>query len=253
MNPSALAKDLVELLLPRGCLGCGDRIPPEETEGLVCPRCRTLLRPPPDPRCFRCDAPLGTGRPKGSPCLECALWPDILASARAAVVLEPPADALVHALKYGGWRSLANLMGRKMAQVCPRALTDPLIIPVPTTPGRRRTRGYNQAFVLAEAVAEEVRGTVSEALARPRGRTQVRLGPSERRVNVEGSFVTVPSSRSRIRGREVILIDDVLTTGATALSATGVLAREGASSVCLLTFARALPFGGSGGRQGTYF
>ena len=177
------------------------------------------------------------------------MWPDILASARAAVVLEPPADALVHALKYDGWRALASLMGRKMARVCPRDLANPLIVPVPTTPGRRRTRGYNQARVLADTVAEELGGTVSEVLSRPKGRTQVRLGPSERRINVEGSFVVVPSSGSRIRGREVILIDDVLTTGATALSVTAILAEEGASSVHLLTFARALPFVDSGERR----
>ncbi len=244
MNLAALTKDLTDLFLPRGCLGCRDRIPPEEGDGLVCPRCLTLLRPPPSPRCLRCDAPFGTGRPKGAPCMECAGWPEVLVSARAAVVLEPPADALVYALKYDGWRALGGLMGGRMARVCPGDLADPLIVPVPTTPGRQRTRGYNQALVLAETVAEELGEEVSEVLSRPRGRTQVALGPSERRVNVEESFVAVRDPGSRIRGRAVILIDDVLTTGATALSATAALAGEGASSVHLLTFARALPFGG---------
>jgi ComF family protein len=211
-------------------------------------RCRTLLRSPAPPRCLRCDVPLGTGQPVGATCLECADWPEILAFARAAVVMEPPADALVHALKYGGWRSLGEMMGRRMATVCPPVGGDPVVVPLPTTSRRRRMRGYNQARVLAEVVARELGVALVEALDRPSGGTQVRSGPRERRSNVHGSFRVVPSSRSRFRGLEVILIDDVLTTGATALSAASALGEKGAKSVRLLTFARALPFGAEGRR-----
>ena len=162
--------------------------------------------------------------------------------------MEPPADAIVHALKYGGWRSIGEMMGRRMVAVCSPPEGDAVVVPIPTTSRRRRVRGYNQARVLAEVVARELGVAMVEALDRPSGGTQVRLGPRERRSNVQGSFRVIPSSCSRIRGPGVILIDDVLTTGATALSAASALGEKGAKSVHLLTFARALPFGVEGCR-----
>jgi len=104
-------------------------------------------------------------------------------------------------------------------------------------------RGYNQARVLAEVVAREVGIPLVGALDRPGGRTQVRLGLRERKSNVMGSFRVLPSFRSRISGSGVILVDDVLTTGATACSAALALAQERVDFVALVTFARALPFG----------
>lgn len=163
--------------------------------------------------------------------------------------MEPPADALVHALKYGGWRSLGELLGRRMAAVCSEPDRPSVVVPIPTTSRRRRMRGYNQAGVLAEVVARQLGLVVVEAIDRPRGGTQVRLGPRERRSNVQGSFRVPPSSRSRIRELGVILIDDVMTTGATALAAVAALADTGVESVQLVTFARALPFGGEGRRD----
>lgn len=243
MNVSVVARDLLELFLPRGCVACGSRIPPEDRDGLVCVRCRTLLRPPPFPRCPRCGAPRGTGAPADAPCLECAEWPDFLLSARSAVVLEPPADALVHAIKYRGWRPLGELMGRRMAACWMDTKGEALVVPVATTPKRRRVRGYNQAQVLAEVVAREQGVSWVDALQRPSGGTQVRSGPRQRRRNVQDSFRVAPECRSRIRGREVILVDDVLTTGSTAVSAATALCAAGAGSVRLLTFARALPVG----------
>ena len=181
--------------------------------------------------------------------MECVDWPEVLASARAAVVMEPPTDALVHALKYGGWRSLGEMMGRRMVAVSSPPGGNSVVVPIPTTSRRRRMRGYNQARVLAEVVARELGIATLEALDRPRGGSQVRLGPRERRSNVQGSFNVIPSLCSQIQGLEVILIDDVLTTGATALSAASALGEKGAKSVHLLTFARALPFGFEGHRS----
>lgn len=246
MSLQALAADLLEVFLPRGCLACGERIPPEETHGLICPMCLSRLRAPPPPFCPRCQLPRGTGYPPAETCLECAPWPSVLESARAAVVLDEVAGAMVHALKYRGWRDLADLMARKMKLEAPECLCDPLVVPVPTTPWRRRTRGYNQAALLAEGVARRTSLPVAEALLRGEGRTQVRLGPRERRSNVQGAFGLAGDTRSLIRGREVILVDDVLTTGATAIAAARVLHSGGVKGVRLLTFARSLPFAEKG-------
>lgn len=242
MTAGSLARDLVDLFLPRACLGCGERIPPEESEGLVCVRCRGGLRPPSPPLCERCSFPLGTGRPPGEPCPECARWDSALVFARSSVILDPAATALVHALKYNGWREIAEFMSGRMERDFPRGFLDPVLVPVPTTARRRWTRGYNQAALLAEGLSGRCSIPYVDGLLRPDGRTQVRLGPRERQSNVQGAFVCRDDSRSLIRGREVILIDDVLTTGATALAATSALVAGGAVSVGLLTFARSLPY-----------
>ncbi len=162
--------------------------------------------------------------------------------------MEDPASALVHSLKYGGWRPLAALMAERMALLAIPAGPDALLLPVPTTPGRRRLRGYNQAALLAHEVARRRRCPCLEALERPSGGSQVRLAPLARESNVRGTFRVRPGLGSRIVGREVILIDDVLTTGATARSAAETLTEAGVERVHLLTFARALPFGGGGPR-----
>jgi len=143
---------------------------------------------------------------------------------------------------------MGEMMGRRMVAVCSPPKRDFVVVPIPTTSRRRRMRGYNQARVLAEVVARELGVARVEALDSPSGGTQGRLGPRERRSNVRGSFRVTPSSFSRIRASGVILIDDVLTTGATALSAASALEEKGAKSVHLLTFARALPFGPEGRR-----
>ncbi|MEX1259077.1 MAG: phosphoribosyltransferase family protein [Gemmatimonadota bacterium] len=116
------------------------------------------------------------------------------------------------------------------------------IVPVPTTLRRLRDRGYNQAGVLAATVARATGGILLEALSRMEGgESQVALHPDERRANVKGAFLLRDSSAAEIRGRDILLVDDVLTTGATAVAAAETLGAGGARSVTLLTFARALP------------
>jgi ComF family protein len=188
---------------------------------------------------------MGTGRLTEPDCLECRGWPEALAQTRYAFVLRPPADHLVHALKYGGWGELAHEMGRSMARAMPRdevKADPPLVVPVPTTSARVRRRGYNQAELLAGSFAEARGLTVVNALERAgEGATQVALHPSERRANVRGVFAARPAHLARLRGVRVILIDDVLTTGSTAAAAADELRRAGAGQVVLVAYARALP------------
>jgi len=179
-------------------------------------------------------------------CRTCRDWPEALSFARYVHVLAPPADTLVHALKYEGWRELAGPMAEAMSRV-PLPPCGPLVprvvVPVPTTPARVRRRGYNQALLLAEGVAVGLGLDLIEGLERPReGVTQVSLHPSERRANVKGAFAARDEAVSRLRGAHVTLVDDVLTTGATAVAAATELAGVGVSEVTLLTYARALPF-----------
>jgi len=163
----------------------------------------------------------------------------------SATVLQFPADRLVHGLKYGGWPSLARDLGGRMAGLLvpvPPGSPAPLVVPVPTTPGRLRARGYNQARLLAEEVARRAGGTLVDALSRAdRGGSQVALQREERRANVQGAFSVRAEAAASIRGCEILLVDDVLTTGATASAAALSLSEGGATGVRLLTFARSLP------------
>jgi ComF family protein len=165
-----------------------------------------------------------------------------LSAARYAYVLEHPADDLVHALKYEGWGKLAGLMGDALAALAPpNGWADAVLVPVPTTARRLRHRGYNQAELLARRVASVRELPIANALARPGDAgSQTSLSPEERRDNVRGAFAPGRDIH-RIRAAPVLLVDDVLTTGATACEAAEALVALGAASVTLLAFARALP------------
>ena len=208
----------------------------------MCVRCRTRLRVPTWPRCVRCHHPRGTGRADEPDCLECRSWPEALTAARYAFALEAPATDLVHALKYEGWRELATFIAGAMARVCSEALSRRLIVPIPTTRQRLRQRGYNQAELIATRLAELRDVPMYRALQRrDGGLSQTALKPAERRDNVQGVFTPVSGAARPLRGAHVLLVDDVLTTGATAGEAASTLAAVGAASVTLIAFARALP------------
>lgn len=193
--------------------------------------------------------PLGTRPVITEACEECREWPASLRFARSAAVLQPPADRLVYGLKYGGWKALGPIMGRRMARLALPPLPpriERVVVPVPTTRTRRRRRGYNQAAVLAGAVSEALGRPLVRALRRRSGaRTQVALQPSERGRNVWRAFSVQPEEEPRIRDRHVLLVDDVLTTGATAGAASRALESAGVEGVTLLSFARSLPYRGS--------
>ena len=246
MKAPAALLEILDLVLPAGCIACGSWIPARSHAGLVCGPCRSRLKPAPWPRCPRCHNPLGTGRAPDGECGECRAWPPCLTYARSAYLLRRPADALVHALKYEGWYELAAEMGRDMARLkLPPEVSAPgsVVVPVPTTVKRVSQRGYNQAELLSRSFSAAVRMPLVEALHRPReGATQVALHPSERRANVRGAFVPKPDLIRSLKGVHAVLVDDVLTTGSTAVAAAAALDEMGVSGVTLVTFARALPF-----------
>jgi ComF family protein len=237
--------EVLDFLLPSRCLGCDNRLPLDGPGEPVCGACLARLREPPWPRCPRCHFPLGTGRDASGTCLACSEWAPALGAARSAVILEDPSERLVYALKYEGWRELAPVMARRMLglpRLDEKGDRRALVVPIPTTARRRRQRGYNQAALLARAYADGTGLEYAEVLERAAGGgSQVSLHPSERRSNVRGSFVHAAGGATLARGRPVVLVDDVLTTGATASEAAETLERAGAAGVSVITFARALP------------
>jgi ComF family protein len=233
---------LGDFVLPPVCVGCETRMEPADPVRFVCRRCRARLRPPPHPCCPRCAAPdLVTGRRDGI-CPECEAWPPELELARSACLMQPPADRLVHQLKYRAWPGLAAPLAGFMAGT---PLPGPMaavrvVVPVPTTAERRRERGYNQAALLADAFARLTGRTAIAALRRERGRsTQTTLQPLARAANVSGAF-RITDDGVRLRNASVVLVDDVLTTGATASACALALRGAGVRCAGLITFARAL-------------
>lgn len=236
-----ILQGLRDLVFSPRCLGCGQA---GEADALVCGRCRSRLAPPPPPLCPRCGFPrLRAGRAPTPTCQECQDWPVGLRAARSACLLQPPADALVHQLKYRGWHRLGALMGQRMAEVPVPDDVDRearVVIPVPTTALRLRQRGYNQAEVLARAFSVASGRTAFCSLQRSAGASsQIALQPAARLANVAGAFGLVAGREADVEGEHVLLVDDVLTTGATVIACAAVLMEAGARCVSVMTFARA--------------
>lgn len=165
-------------------------------------------------------------------------------AADAPFAFEGLAARTVRALKYDRWRSLAPWMAARMAPGAEAMASrigegPPWLIPVPLTPARQRERGFNQAGELARALAERGVGSLGRFLdRRPGGGRQAGVHGALRRANVQGRFrlrAGLPDGR-----RSAMLVDDVLTTGATAIACAETLAEAGFHSVATVSFARTL-------------
>lgn len=144
---------------------------------------------------------------------------------------------LIHLYKYGRIRTLAKPLGDHLAAAIPRDLRFDAIVPVPLHWARRWRRGFNQSALLAREVARRCGIPVRNAVRRTRAtRSQAGLSNAKRRLNMAGAFRV--RKRSSVEGLRLLLIDDVMTTGATASACAQVLRRAGARYVALLTVAR---------------
>jgi ComF family protein len=148
---------------------------------------------------------------------------------------------LVHELKFRGRRRVATLLAEALVEDPASAgtlTTEGVLVPVPLHPRRRRARGFNQSEVLAEAIGRRCGLIVAPAALVRRKETaaQTGLSAAARRANVAGAFAV--RRRAQIAGRVVVLVDDVVTTGATARACARALRQAGATEVRLLTVAR---------------
>lgn len=231
-------RSLERLLLPNSCVACGRLAGRASPDALVCALCSSRLRVVPV-GCERCAQPL----PPVGPCRFCADWPETLSHVRSAVWLGDEAREIVHYLKYEGYTKLARLAAQSIARVIPRPHSA-VLVPVPLSRRRLRHRGYNQAEVIARELGRTWDVPCdSGVLIRTRDtKTQTALTPDERNSNVAGAFFASPAPSPRAEASSIILVDDVLTTGATLVAAAAALQEAGWWGVGAVTFARALPF-----------
>jgi ComF family protein len=238
-----LADGLLDLVFAPICVSCGGAIPSSDSVRVVCLLCWSRASPIPAPRCERCWHPLLV---PDEECRACdSLIPGVRC-VRSAFLMESTVREIVHALKYRGWESVSLPAAQRLARVpLPRDVHEEagLVVPVPVSAVRMRERGYNQAALLARAFAGLTgRDCAPDLLRRTRAtETQTALHPDERRANVAGAFEVADNEAGRIHRRHLLLIDDVWTTGATALACADTLLSAGARAVSILTLARAVP------------
>ncbi len=229
---------LLDSVLPPLCLGCNEIV---AEPGALCVACWPGFSFISAPQCARCGVPFAEHIGEGAECGACLRWPPRYRRARAALVYDDKSKRLVLPFKHGDRTDMARACGRWMASAAGDLLAEAeLIAPVPLHWRRLFTRRYNQALLLARAAARDSTARLAPDLLR-RARwtgSQAGLKAEERRKNVRRAFELNPRWAQAVQDKAVLLVDDVLTTGATAEACALALQRGGVRHVDVLTLAR---------------
>lgn len=231
---------MLDALLPPQCLCCDA---PVGGQGQLCSSCFSAVHFITDPCCASCGRPFshaGEGDAKGL-CPGCHAARPAWGQARAAMVYDAHSKGMVLALKHGDRPELANALGAMMARAGAAMLRRvDLLVPVPLHPARLRARRYNQAALLARAVGRSSGTAVQvDALVRLHATQPLgELSAEDRAATVAGVFAARRGAGARLAGLRVALVDDVLTSGATAEACTLALLHAGVAAVDVLVAAR---------------
>ena len=230
----------VDLVLPPTCPGCAAAVADGHA---LCPRCWSTVRFIEPPLCPVYGTPFAHDLGATIVSAEAMADPPPFRRARSATVYGDVSRKLMHQLKYHDRPHVAEAMAIAMHRAGRELVSDqPLVVPVPLHRWRLWRRKFNQAALLAARVAR-LAGLEHDPMILARvkpAHTQVGLTLTQRKENVRGAFRVPNEMRARIAGRNVLLVDDVYTSGATAKAATRALLRAGAACVDVLTFARVL-------------
>lgn len=229
-----VASRAIAFALPPRCPGCGAVTPDDHRFCLDCWQSLDFLG---DDGCARCGVILSNA-PAGTICGGCLADPPAIDGARAAVAYGPVARHVVMRLKYGGRPGHAETIGRLMARLVEPG--DTLLVPVPLHRWRQFERRYNQSTEIARALARLTGLRVDTGLVSRTRKTrqQVGLSADARQRNVAGAFTAHPDALRRLKGRGVVLVDDVITTGSTVKAITRALKRAGVIKIDVISFAR---------------
>jgi ComF family protein len=229
-----VGRALLDLIYPPRCPGCG------RVGFALCDGCREQVEYIVPPVCRRC----GCSLPQEGLCQHCRTLPSSLDGILAVAVFADPIRPAIHALKYENNTTLAAPLGEMMVDAwrCSGLPKADVIVPVPLHTHRQAERGYNQSGLLARVVGRGLDLPMDDhTLVRLRATPpQVGLSRTERQQNMEGAFACLGS----LKGKTVVVVDDVCTTGATLEACAAALRAAGAATVWAFTLARAL--GGPG-------
>lgn len=227
-----------DVLFPSLCLGCSDE------SGILCPPClEGLIQKAALPACFWCGllVPQRKRTPPGRTCSSCRRKSQIYAFLSPLNYQDELARRLIHSLKYGRQRDVGRLLGEILAEYSKfwgvKFGSSSAVVALPLHPARERTRGFNQSLIIASSLSERLNVRLEDgALKRiQKTKTQTGLGWEERKKNVLGSFAVI--TPEAVKGRTIVLVDDVKTTGATLEEAAQVLKKAGAKGVWAVTAA----------------
>ena len=237
-----LAHAAIDTVFPPACLNCRQSTGAAHS---LCASCWAQVRFIERPFCERLGTPFAMDLGNdGLLSPEAVANPPVYNRARAVAHFEDgPVRHLVHRLKYNDRMELAKPLGAWMARAGNELLVEAdLLVPVPLHRRRLAARRFNQAHALAQTISAQC-GVPADPFVLARVKptpSQVGLSRSQRALNLQGAFRVTDGMAPRIEGRAVVLIDDVMTSGATANAASRALLRVGAKSVDVLVFARAL-------------
>ncbi|WP_299192530.1 ComF family protein [uncultured Erythrobacter sp.] len=241
-------RPVADLVYPPRCVSCGGAI---AAQGALCAECWGELEFPGEPACKQCQRPMGSAAAaKSGTCYVCAGDPPRHSGIIAATLYNDASRKLILTYKHGGKIALAPLLARLMAaRIDAPEGEGALLIPVPLHRWRIWSRGFNQAALLAREIAKAGKGEllVDGLLRAKRTPSLGGLGREERETALAGAIIVRPSRASQIAGRNVILVDDVLTSGATSDACISALLDAGAASVKVACFARVVDGRGLGG------
>jgi ComF family protein len=234
---------LLNLIFPPVCPICHTLLNGKGTDLLLCPTCRTSIKPIHPPYCPRCGLPVPSGDGEGYLCGPCLQEKRHFEVHRSSGLYEGVLKEAIHTFKYGGVFSLVRLFGdllQPTLQTLSRDYPVDLMIPVPLYIRRLRERGFNQALLLVKELNRRI-GIAYEGRVLKKIKdtpVQISLKKRERKKNLTGAFQV--KDTEAIQGKSVVLVDDVYTTGATVNECSRALLKAGAERVAVLTVARAL-------------
>ncbi len=245
IDPESL-HSLIDIIYPPQCYICGKFLKKEEKEHFfhgLCTACLKRLKPLEKPICSICGVPFDSPKDRDHLCKECLSQRPWYDRARSAYYYSEPLAGAIQDLKYRSSSKMVPVLGNLLwlyfkEWTKQQKAKDPLIVPVPLHRKKLKERGYNQSLLLARKVASCSGLHLNyKSLAREKNTTtQTGLKKEERRRNVKGAFSL--KKPEAVRDRNIILVDDVFTTGQTLNECTKTLKRAGAASVSCITLAR---------------